>query len=117
MSQKYLPEGAEEITVVGATVPFYKYTDEGITYYQFDTSLTGPPEPMVNAMCGLKLITSPEESLNMINHKKPMGLLDRIGENFDIEIVELEKDLYKVIFSFKGESTKAADLNASHCHG
>ncbi len=54
-------------------------------YFEFDTSRCGPPEPMVNAMAGLKLVTDSGKKLVMINHKRPMGLLNKIGENFDIE--------------------------------
>jgi hypothetical protein len=41
-----IPKMQNKLNVEGATVPFFK--DE--TAYYFDSSLTGPPEPMVNAM-------------------------------------------------------------------
>jgi len=107
----------EKIEVAGATVDFYKYIQDGIEYYEFDTSRCGPPEPMVNAMAGLKLIDSPNKKLVMINHKKPMGLLDKIGKNFNIEDEKTDDGKVKLIFSYKeGESDKA-NLNDASCSG
>ncbi|NPA57991.1 MAG: hypothetical protein GXN94_01725 [Aquificae bacterium] len=90
----------KEIQVEGATVPVYQYEENGITYYQFDTSELGPPEPMVNAMAVLKLIDSPDKRAVMINHKKPMGLFDKIGDRFDYEVEELDGK-YKIVFKLK----------------
>ncbi len=112
-----LPSDAEKIEVPGATVDFYRYTKGGVTYYQFDTSRCGPPEPMVNAMSGLKLIDSPDKKLVMINHKKPMGLLDKIGKNYDIEIENLEDGRVKLIFGYKEGASQLADLSNTACHG
>ena len=107
----------EKIEVNGATVDFYKYIKDGIEYYEFDTSRCGPPEPMVNAMAGLKLIDSPNKKLVMINHKKPMGLLDKIGQNYDIDIEKLEDGRVKLIFSYKEGESEKANLNDATCHG
>jgi len=107
----------QKIEVTGSTVDFYTFEDNQITYYQFDTSKSGPPEPMVNAMAGLKLIDSPNKKLIMINHKKPMGLLDKIGKNYDIETEKMEDGRVKLIFSYKEEKSEEANLNDSNCHG
>jgi len=107
----------EKIEVNGATVDFYKYIKDGIEYYEFDTSRCGPPEPMVNAMAGLKLIDSPNKKLVMINHQKPMGLLDKIGQNYDIDIEKLEDGRVKLIFSYKEGESEKANLNDATCHG
>ncbi len=112
-----LPPNAEKIDVEGATVDFYKYVKDGVTYYQFDTSRCGPPEPMVNAMSGLKLIDSPDKKLVMINHKKPMGLLDKIGDKYDIETESLEDGRVKLIFGYKEGASASADLSDTTCHG
>lgn len=108
---------AQKVDVPGATVDFYKFEDNGITYYAFDTSRCGPPEPMVNAMAGLKLVDNPNTKLIMINHKMPMGLLNKIEENFDIQKEELEDGRVKLIFSYKPGKSEEADLSDSHCHG
>ncbi len=107
----------KEIKVEGATVPFYEYTIGETQYYEFDTSKCGPPEPMVNAMSGLKMIDSPNKKVVMINHKKPMGLLDKIGENYDIETQKMEDGRVKLIFSYKVGKSDNADLNDAACQG
>ena len=98
-----IPENAKQIEVNGATVPFFK--DEKA--YYFDSSLTGPPAPMVNAMVGLQLLDD-EHKLVMINHKPPMGLFPKIQDAFDYKIVELENDAVAVTFIKK--TNKNVDL-------
>jgi len=56
---------------------------------------------MVNAMAGLKMIDGPNKKVVMINHKKPMGLLDKIGENYNIDAENMEDGRVKLIFSYK----------------
>ena len=110
------PDNAEEFQVEGATVPFYKYKVGETEYIEFDTSRCGPPEPMVNAMIAVGLIKGPNTKVIMINHKKPMGLLDKIGENFDIEDTELDDGRAKLVFSYREGSTEKADLSDKSCH-
>ncbi|WP_187648274.1 hypothetical protein [Nitrosophilus labii] len=112
-----LPQNAQKVEVPGATVDFYRFEKDGDTYYIFDTSRCGPPEPMVNAMSGLKLVKDPNTKLIMINHKKPMGLLDKIGNNYDIQIENLPDGRVKLIFSYIEGSSEKANLNDSSCHG
>jgi hypothetical protein len=107
----------EPMDVVGATVPFFTYIDGEAQVYEFDTSKCGPPDPMVNAMAGLKLLTSADKKLIMINHKSPGGLFSKIGDNYNIEQEDIEGGLVKVTFSYKeGESDKA-NLNDANCSG
>lgn len=112
-----LPENAQKVKVEGATVDFYKFEKDGITYYMFDTSRCGPPEPMVNAMAGLKLVTNPNVKLIMINHKMPMGLLNKVEENFNIEKEDLPDGNVKLVFSYKEGASEKANLSDSHCEG
>jgi len=112
-----IPQDAQKVTVDGATVDFYKFEKDGVTYYAFDTSRCGPPEPMVNAMAGLKLVTSPNVKLIMINHKMPMGLLNKIEENYDIQKEELPDGRVKLVFSYKPGKSEEANLSDSHCSG
>ncbi|NPA50484.1 MAG: hypothetical protein GXO02_02525 [Epsilonproteobacteria bacterium] len=107
----------EEIKVEGATVPFFTYKIGDTQYFEFDTSRCGPPEPMVNAMAGLKLIDSPNKKLVMINHKTPMGLLDKIGKNYNIEKEELPDGRVKLIFSYKEGESEKANLDDPSCNG
>lgn len=107
----------QEIDVAGATVPFLTYTQGDEVFYEFDTSKCAPPEPMVNAMAGLRMVTDPSKKLVMINHKKPMGLYDKVGENYAIDTQEMEDGRVKLVFSYiAGESDKA-DLTQTSCAG
>ncbi|ADV46847.1 hypothetical protein [Nitratifractor salsuginis] len=107
----------EPIEVPGATVPFFTYKIGETQYYEFDTSKCGPPEPMVNAMAGLKLIDGPDKKLVMINHKKPMGLLAKIEENYQIEEEALPDGRVKLVFGYKPGASEQAKLDDSHCEG
>lgn len=111
-----LPQDATKLPVEGSTVDFYTYMKKNTTYYQFDTSMTGPPEPMVNAMAGLNLIDSADKKLVMINHKSPGGLIAKISENYNIEEEALEGGKVKLVFSYKLGASEAADLSDNSCH-
>ncbi|MEA3455243.1 MAG: hypothetical protein U9R26_01930 [Campylobacterota bacterium] len=107
----------EPIEIMGATVPFFTYTLGEDQIFEFDTSKCGPPDPMVNAMAGLKHIDTPNKKLIMINHKKPAGLLEKIAANYNIEIEDMEDGRVQLIFSFKEEESEKANLNDSSCDG
>ena len=106
----------EALEVEGATVPFYTYKMGETQFIEFDTSKCGPPEPMVNAMAGLKLVNE-NTKLAMINHKKPGGLLSKIGENYDIESETMENGYVKLIFSYKAGESERANLSENSCAG
>ncbi len=108
----------KEIEVAGATVPFYTYTKDGITYYEFDSSSCTPPGPMVNAMSGLQLLDSAEKRLVMFNHKKPMGLLPKIEQDFGWDEEDLADGKVKLTF-YKKDSDKptSTDFSDNACHG
>ncbi len=107
----------EAIEVEGANVPFFTYKDGEDQIIEFDTSKCGPPDPMVNAMAGLKLLDGPNKKVVMINHKSPGGLLAKIGENYDIEEEKLDDGRVKLIFSYKTGDSEAADLSQNSCDG
>ena len=111
-----IPENAVEITLEGATVPFYKYEKDGVSYLQFDSSKTGHPEPMVNAMTGLQNLED-NQKLVMINHKPPMGLFPKVEADFDYEVEQIGNDLYKMTFSKKANAAGATDFNDRSCNG
>ena len=108
-----LPENAQEISLEGATVPFYKYNVAGVEYLQFDSSRCGHPEPMINAMTGLQNI-SDSQRLVMINSKAPMGLFPKIENDFSWEVEELG-DVTKITFTKRGDgsSTNYEDKGCS----
>ncbi len=107
----------EPIEIEGATVPFFTYNDGETQVYEFDTSKCGPPDPMVNAMSGLAKVVSPKQKLVMFNHKKPMGLLNKIGENFNIADEEMPDGRVKITFTYKDGETEKAILNDASCEG
>jgi len=110
-----LPDNAVEVEVNGATVPFMKYEDNGVTTYQFDSSKAGHPEPMINAMSGLQMIQM-GEILEMINSKAPMGLFPKIENDFNYAVEELNDGRFKISFSKKdGETT--TDFTDNGCSG
>jgi len=107
----------EAIEVEGANVPFFTYTLGEDQIFEFDTSKCGPPDPMVNAMAGLKLLDAPNKKVVMINHKSPGGLLAKIGENYDIEEQKLDDGRVKLTFSYKAGDSESADLAQNSCEG
>ena len=106
-----------ELEVMGATVPFFTYTVEDTQYFEFDTSKCGPPDPMVNAMAGLKLIDASNKKLVMINHKFPGGLIGKIGENYAHEKEEMADGNVKIVFSYIAGESEKADLTQNSCAG
>lgn len=106
----------EQISVNGATVPFFRYSVNDTVYIEFDTSKCGPPEPMVNAMSALALIDE-NTKVVMINHKMPMGLFDKIGANYQIESSDQPDGTVKVVFSYKKGASENADLSQKSCGG
>ncbi|TKI70298.1 hypothetical protein FCU45_03165 [Sulfurimonas crateris] len=110
-----IPDEASKIEVTGATVDFYKLEKDAESTYYFDTSKCGPPDPMVNAVCGLKLIKGTSDKLVMINHKTPGGLFAKLGDDISYETQQTPEGLVKVLFSSNSSSDSATDLeNISH---
>jgi len=107
----------KEIEVEGASVPFFTYIEKESQIIEFDTSKCGPPEPMVNAMAGLKLLDASNKKLVMINHINPGGLISKIGENYDIDVQNLEDGRVKLTFSYKTGESEKADLSKNSCGG
>lgn len=111
-----LPKDAIKIQIEQSTVDFYKFKRDEITYYYFDTSLCGPPEPMINAMAGLQLLDN-DSKLIMINHKIPIGLFPKIQNNFTYEIEEIKNEKHKIIFSYITNSENKTDFSQNTCTG
>ena len=105
----------EALEVEGATVPFFTYKEGEDQIIEFDTSKCGPPDPMVNAMAGLKLLDAPNKKVVMINHKSPGGLLAKIGENYDIAEEAIDGGLVKLTFSYKSGESEKANLADNSC--
>ena len=107
-----------KIEVTGSTVDFFEFNDGETKVFTFDTSACQPPEPMVNGMCGLKLITKANQRLEMVNHKAPMGLFPKVEGDFDYEVVELDdKGKVKVVFTKKEDAKNSTDFTQTSCSG
>jgi hypothetical protein len=110
-----IPSEASKLDVAGATVDFFKLEKDGQSTYYFDTSKCAPPEPMVNAVSGLKLIQGTANKLVMINHKTPGGLFAKLQDDISHEIEETPSGLVKVTFSSNNSSSANTNLqNISH---
>lgn len=117
MKDYQLPHDATPIEVLGSTVPFYTFTKDEWIYYYFDSSMTAVPEPMVNAMAGLRLIDDVKKRLVMINHQPPLGLFPKIEGHFNFELKYNSEEKAVVIFSYIPEKSEGADLSQTHCDG
>lgn len=106
----------EKVEVTGATVDFFKFIQNGVVCYQFDSSKLGPPEPMVNAMAGLQLLKEGEE-LHMINHTAPSVLFSRVDAEFSHKVEELGDGKIKIIFSKIPGSVSSTDFTNTKCGG
>lgn len=110
-----IPQDAQKIEVVGATVDFFKLSKDTQSTYYFDTSKCGPPDPMVNAVCGLKLIKGTNDKLVMINHKAPGGLFAKLQDDVAYEMQNLDNGLVQITFTSNNASSSSTDLqNIKH---
>jgi hypothetical protein len=112
-----IPSEAKKIEVDGATVDFFELVKDGQSSYYFDTSKCGPPDPMVNAMCGLRLIKNTNNKLIMINHKSPGGLFAKLDADVSSNVEVVEGGLVKVTFTTNGDSGVDSDLTQTSCNG
>lgn len=101
----------------GATVPFVEFEKNGTKYFGFDSRSCVPPEPMVNATIGLKMLDNENKKLIMVNHRSPVGLLVKVEEFYDIKTKELENGAVELTFSYIDGKSNKADLTDSSCAG
>ena len=113
----HIPTNALKIEVDGATVEFFKVSEDTQSTYYFDTSKEGPPHPMVNAMSGLKLIKGTDDKLVMINHKMPGGLFAKLEDDVTHVAEDLDDGLVKVVFSYNADASAESDLSKTSCGG
>jgi len=110
-----IPSEANKIEVMGATVDFFELAKDGQSTYYFDTSKCGPPDPMVNAMSGLKLIKNTNNTLVMINHKAPGGLFGKLEADIAHTAENVEGGLVKITFTNVNAGVDS-DLTQTACH-
>ncbi len=109
-----IPNDAQKIEVTGATVDFFELAKDGVSTYYFDSSKCGPPDPMVNAMSGLKLIKNTNNTLVMINHKAPGGLFAKLDADIAHTVEEVE-GFMKITFT-NVDAGVNSDLDQDTCH-
>jgi hypothetical protein len=111
-----IPSEAKKIEVAGATVDFFELEKDGVSTYYFDTSRCGPPDPMVNAMSGLRLIKNTDHTLVMINSKSPGGLYAKLEADVAHKLEEIEGGLVKITFT-NVDAGVDSDLTQTSCDG
>ncbi|PHS56836.1 MAG: hypothetical protein COB17_08185 [Sulfurimonas sp.] len=90
--------GREKIDLPRATLDFYKYEEDGLTYYEYDATGCQPPEPMVNTMVGLSLLESKDDRLVGLFFHEPFPLYDRIPLTVSHTAEPLESGDFRITF-------------------
>jgi len=88
----------ELVEVPQATLPFHKYEENGLTYYEFNATQCQPPEPMVNTMVAMSLLKSPNDRVVGIYLHEPFPLYERLPAAIIRESVELPNGDFRVEF-------------------
>ncbi len=91
----------ELISVPRATLDFYKYEENGLTFYEFNATNCQPPEPMINAMMGLTLLKSKKDRLVGIFFHEPFPLYERVPLTISHDAIELEDGDFKITFKLE----------------
>lgn len=86
------------VEVMGATLPFYQYEKDDLTFFEFNATECSPPEPMVNTIKGLSLLQSSNDRLVGLFFHEPFPLYQRIPFTIAHEAVELENGDFQVTF-------------------
>ena len=89
------------IEVPRATLDFYKYEEDGLTYYEFNATQCQPPEPMINAMVGLSLLKSKNDRLVGIFFHEPFPLYDRVPLSISHEAKETQNGDFRITFKIE----------------
>ena len=87
-----------KIEVPRATLPFFKYEENGLTYYEFNATECQPPEPMVNTMVAMSLLKSSTDRVVGIYFHEPHPLYERLPAAIKRESTELESGDFRVVF-------------------
>lgn len=91
----------ELIEVPRATLDFYRYEEDGLTFYEYDATGCQPPEPMVNTMVGLSLLKSKDDRLVGIFFHEPFPLYDRLPLSVSHEAKQLESGDFRITFKLE----------------
>ncbi len=91
----------EIVQIPLTTLTFYKYEKDGLIFYEFDARECQPPEPMVNAINALRMITSKKERVVGFFFHEPSPLYNKISEYFSYDAKELESGDFEITFMLK----------------
>jgi hypothetical protein len=91
----------ELIKIPRATFDFYKYEENGLTYYEFDATNSHPPEPMINAIYAFTLLKSENDRIVGIFLQEPFPLYERIHLTIAHEVEELDNGDFRVTFKLE----------------
>ena len=106
-----------EISIAGASLPFWNYRVGEDTLIEFDSCGCACPIPMQNAMAGLERIATRHEKLIMINGFEPQGLYERIRDHFTWQVEHLSAERVMVVFTPIAGSADRLDFSQRHCKG
>lgn len=88
----------EPINVPKTTLAFYTYEEDGLMFYEFDATKCSPPEPMVNALHGLRMLKNDTDRLVGIFFHEPTPLYEKVSGFYAHEATELESGDFKIVF-------------------
>ena len=88
----------QKIEVPRATLEFFKYEEDGLTYYEYDATKCQPPEPMVNTMVGVSLLKGPNDRLVGNFFHEPFPLYERLPLTIGHVAEEQESGDFKITF-------------------
>ncbi|MFA6761215.1 MAG: hypothetical protein WCR69_09250 [Sulfuricurvum sp.] len=81
-----------------ATLDFYTYEEDGLTYYEYDATKCQAPEPMVNTMVGLSLLKSSSDRLVGLFFHEPFPLYSRIPITIEHSAQQLPSGDFRLTF-------------------
>lgn len=105
------------IPIEGATLPFCRYQQGGVTVIEFDSTGCECPVPMINALAGLQRIASSGEVLHMINGFEPQGLYARIEGHFTWTVQPESENQVRVCFTPVPGRAGELDFGNNRCRG
>ena len=107
----------QPLVLVGASLPFCQYQEDGVSVIEFDSCGCGCPVPMVNAMAGLQHVAEHGGKLVMINGFEPQGLYERIRGSFDWTVQSLSDEKVLICFAPVAGCASTLDFSNNQCRG
>ena len=106
-----LPHDAKQFNIKGAAVDYFQFHENNQDYIYFDATQQQAPEPMMDAIRGLTQVDHKDTKLVMINRYEPSALVNKLGDSYDVQTIDLEDGNCQIIFTYKGGHYKKITLN------